>query len=732
MPSFPDCRQFDSSDCGAACLRMIARHYGKNYTLETLRERSRVSREGVSLAGIADAAETLGFRVKGVMTTFANLAGEVGLPCIVHWEQNHFVVVYKIKGRKVFVADPASGLRVYAAEEFLSSWISTAEERDARGICLILETTPEFYSAEGERPDRRAMGFLFAYLRPYRRLIVQVILGLFVGSLLQLIFPFLTQAIVDVGIRHQDVGFIYLVLIAQLVLFASRVSVGVIRSWILLHVSARINIFLISDFLVKLMKLPISFFETRLTGDVMQRIDDHHRVETFLTTSTLEIALSFLNLVIFGFVLALYDLVIFGVFVLGSGLYATWICLFLKRRRVLDFRKFTKLAENQSQLIQLISGMHEIKLNTCERQKRWSWEAIQARLFELKVKSLRLEQTQLIGSVSINETKNILITILAAEAVIDGHMTLGMMLAVQYILGQLNAPVEQMVRFVHAYQDAKFSLERLGEVHAREDEERGGDADAMLLEPPQRASISVKGLRFRYDGPAPEYTLDGLDLEIPEGRVTALVGPSGSGKTTLLKLLLGFYLPTDGGVITIGGTPLSAYRRGLWRRHCGVVLQDGYLFADSIANNIALGADSIDQERLTVAVDTAHLTDLIAELPAGVDTQIGAEGHGLSQGQKQRILIARAVYKDPAYLFLDEATNALDARSERMVVERLRTFLRDRTVLIVAHRLSTVKDADQIAFLDRGRVVERGTHEELVRKQGAYFALIKDQLDLGA
>ena len=725
---FPFIKQLDAMDCGPTSLAMIARYYGKAYSQQTLRDRSFITREGVSMLGTSDAAESIGMRTMGVRITFDQLASEVLLPCIAHWKQNHFIVVYKIKNNTVYVADPAHGLVKYTKEEFMTGWASTRKEGENQGLCLLVEPTPDFYKMEDETLNKSSFKFLFSYLRPYKKFLLQLVLGMVVGSLLQLIFPFLTQAVVDFGINNQDIGFITLILISQLALFAGRTSVEFIRSWILLHISTRINISLISDFLIKMMKLPIGFFDTKMIGDILQRIGDHTRIENFLTTSTLNILFSLINLVIFGIVLFIYDMRIFWIFIIGSILYFAWIYLFMKKRRELDFKRFNQLADNQSNLIQLITGMQEIKLNNCEKQKRWQWERIQARLFRVNIKSLSLSQYQQIGSVFINQTKNIFITFFAAKAVIDGGMTLGMMLAVQYIIGQLNSPIEQLINFMHTTQDAKISLERLGEIHQKKNEEDPDEEKVSIL--PSDKSINISGISFQYEGPHSEFVLKDVDMQIPESKITAVVGVSGSGKTTLVKLLLGFYPPTKG-EIKIGDIDIRSISSRLWRQRVGAVMQDGFIFSDTIAKNIAVRDELVDKKRLLEAARIANIQEFVDSLPLGYNTKIGQEGHGLSQGQKQRILIARAAYSNPDYLFFDEATNALDANNERAIMENLENFFKGRTVVIVAHRLSTVKNADQIVVLEKGKIVERGTHLELTKIKGAYYNLVKNQLELG-
>ncbi|HEC41752.1 MAG TPA: peptidase domain-containing ABC transporter [Bacteroides sp.] len=728
MPSFPFYKQLDAMDCGPTCLRIIARYYGKTYTLKTLRSKSYLSRDGVSMMGISEAAESIGFRTMGVSLTPDQLFSSTPFPLIVHWKQNHFVVVYKVKKDKVFVSDPAFGLVKYSREEFLKNWISIQKDGESKGLALLIETTPDFYAEEGEKIDKSSFRFLLSYLKPHKKFIRQLILGMLLGSLLQLLFPFLTQSIVDIGINNQDIGFIYLILIAQLVLFVSRMSVDFIRGWILLHLSTRMNISLISDFLIKLMRLPLGFFDIKLIGDILQRIGDQRRIENFLTSSSLNILFSLFNLVIFGIVLAIYSWKILLLFVVGSALYFAWLSIFMKKRRQLDFKRFSSLSENQSKLIQLISGVQDIKLYQAERQKRWEWENIQGALFKVNIKSLALTQYQEAGGVFINETKNILITFLAATAVIHGDMTLGMLLAVSYILGQLNSPIEQMIHFMHMTQDAKISMERLGEIHKEENEEKEDLTEMIMM--PESKDLLIRDLSFRYEGPHSRNVLDGVNLEIPADKVTAVVGVSGSGKTTLIKLLLSFYEPVEG-EIRVGDTMLLSLSPQQWRRRCGVVMQDGFIFSDTIAKNIALGEEYIDTDRLLHAVRMANIKDFIESLPIGYNTKVGSGGQSLSGGEKQRVLIARAIYKQPDFLFIDEGTSSLDAENEKVIIDNLQDFFKGRTVIVVAHRLSTVRHADQIVVLDGGKIAEIGRHDDLIKKKGSYYNLVKNQLELG-
>ncbi len=728
LKSFPHYKQLDTMDCGPTCLRIIAKHYGKQYSLQSLREKSYITREGVSLLGISDAAENIGFRTLAAKIPFDKLKEEAPTPFIAHWRQQHFIVVYGFTKNKVLVSDPAHGKLKLSKEEFLKGWLSDKERGEETGVVLLMETAPEFYEQGEEKANRAGFGFLFNYLKPYKKFIIQLFIGMITGSLLQLIFPFLTQSIVDFGIQNQDLSFVTLILIAQVMLFLSRTAVEFIRGWILLHLGTRINISILSDFLIKLMKLPISFFDTKMIGDLLQRIGDHSRIERFLTSSTLDILFSFINLIIFGVVLAVYDLPIFFVFMLGSIFYVFWVLIFMKKRRDLDYKRFDQMASNQSNMIQLITGMQEIKLHNSEKQKRWEWERIQAMLFKVSIKSLALNQYQQAGSSFINELKNIFITFLAAKSVIDGEITLGMMLAIQYIIGQLNTPINQLVSFVTTAQDAKISLERLGEIHNREDEEVDKGDKVTIF--PEDMSLKVENMSFQYEGPHAEHVLKNINIKIPAGKITAIVGASGSGKTTLVKLLLKFYNPTEG-AINLGDINLENYSNRLWRDKCGAVLQDGFIFSDTIAKNIAVSDDYVDKEKLLYAVKTANIQEFIESLPLGYNTKIGGDGHGLSQGQKQRLLIARAVYKNPDYLYFDEATNALDANNEKVIMENLDRFFQGRTVVVVAHRLSTVKNADQIIVLDKGKITEIGNHEELTKKRGDYYRLVKNQLELG-
>lgn len=713
-------------DCGPTCLRMIAKYYGRHYNISTLRGLSGINREGVSLLGLSEAAEKIGFRTVGAKLTWEQLKKDAEFPCIIYWDQVHFVIVYKIKNDTIYIADPAKGKVTYKKDEFLPHWVNSVEGGQKTGIVLLFYTSPAFYDQDGERGNSLSFSTLMQYVLPYKSLLFQLALGLLAGSILQLIFPFLTQAIVDIGIQNRDIHFIYLILSAQLMLFFGRTMVEFIRSWILLHMSTRINISILSDFLIKLMKLPMPFFDTKMVGDIMQRMGDHSRIQSFLTSQSLTTIFSFVNLLTFSVVLAYYHLLIFVVFLVSSVLYVIWITLFLKKRKELDHRRFGISASTQSTVIQLIQGMQEIKLNNSETIKRWEWERLQAGLFRYQVKNLALQQYQEGGAFFINEGKNIAITFISAIAVINGELTLGAMLAVQYIIGQLNGPVQQMIGFVQSLQDALISIERLNEVHEMNDEEPKGALYTAGL--PATKDITIRNLWFSYPGAGDEPVLRNLNLVIPEGKITAIVGSSGSGKTTLVKILLKFY-PPDKGDILVGDHHFGSLSSKIWRNSCGAVMQDGFIFSDSILRNIAVNTDTPDIHKLEHAIRLANIGSFIESLPLGLNTKIGPDGNGISQGQRQRILIARAVYKNPDFIFFDEATNALDTRNEKTIIENLQEFYQNRTVLVVAHRLSTVKNADQIVVLDKGQIVEIGTHDVLIRNKGAYFDLVSNQIE---
>jgi ATP-binding cassette, subfamily B, bacterial len=726
--SFPFYKQHDAMDCGATCLRMVARHHGRFYSLEHLRELTFIGKDGVALIDIADAAEKIGMSTLAAKISWERLKEGLPLPMIVHWRQEHYIVVYEVGNNHVRVADPASGKHKLTKDEFLNSWGSDIVDGEHVGIILLLETTPDFFEREGDKVDKSGFGFLFTYLFRYKRLLWQLILGLLTSSLLSMVFPFLTQTIVDVGINNRDLNLIKLVLLGQVVLFFSYTSVEFIRGWIMLHIGTRINISLISDFLVKLMKLPPRFFDSKLTGDLMQRINDNSRIEHFLTSSVLTTGFSLINFVVFGAILFFYNPTIFFVYFIFTVIYIVWIVLFLKKRKELDYKRFEQMAQNQSNLIQMISGMNEIKLHNAERQKRWQWERIQAKLYRVSIGYLALEQWQRAGASFLKEFKNLIITFVAAKAVTEGQLSIGAMVAVEYIVGQLNSPLEQLVLFIQMGQDAKISLERLNEIHKKEDED-GSVPRLNVL--PENGDLKLDNISFQYGGQYSPMVIRGMSLMIPKGQTVAIVGSSGSGKTTILKLLLNFYQPTEGAV-KLGDISLNSIQNRLWREKCGVVMQEGFIFTDTIAKNIALGDEMIDKKKLLQAVKVANISSYVDSLPLGYNTKIGDDGVGLSQGQKQRLLIARAVYKDPEYIFFDEATNALDSFNELIIMENLKEFFKGKTVVIVAHRLSTVKHADKILVLEKGEIIEHGNHDELTRARGAYYNLVKNQLELGS
>lgn len=730
--TFPHYQQLDEMDCGSTSLRMIAKYYGKEYSAEMLRNHCHITRNGVSMLGISEAAEYLGFRTLGVKITMEQLAHDASLPCILHWNQNHFVVCYKVKknrsGRyRFYIADPASQKLCYTEEEFMRCWLSTSVQGRDCGMALLMVPGVNFGKRKEECENHgQSLGFFFKYLKPYRRQVVVLLLGMLLGSLLQLVFPFLTQALVDRGINGKNLGFVTLILIAQLVLFIAQLSVNFIRGWILLHVNTRIDIALISDFLVKLMKMPLHFFDTKKIGDLMQRIEDHSRIKSFLMGNSLGFIFSLANFVVFSVVLGYYSLLVLGVFLLGNTLYILWVAFFMKYRRELDYKRFSQSATERNKMIQLIQGMQDIKLNNCERQKRWEWERVQMRLFRISMRGLKIGQFQQSGSVFFSQTTNILISFIAARNVIMGNMTLGMMMSLTYIIGQLSAPINDFISFIQAVQDAKLSLERLNEIHSQPDEDTDIKDKATAL--PADKTIRVEHVTFSYDGAERNYALDDVSLEIPERKVTAIVGESGCGKTTLIKLLQGFYQPNHGS-IKVGNVPLTSINPHFWRSVTGSVMQESFIFSDTIAHNIALDTDRLEMDRVHRAAIMANADGFVRKMPMGYYTRIGMEGSGVSQGQRQRILIARAIYKNPEYIFFDEATNALDTTNEAEIMHHLNTFYHGRTVVVAAHRLSTVKNADQILVMRQGRIVERGTHKELVAKNGYYYDLLKNQLE---
>lgn len=762
--------QSDSFDCGPACLRMVMKHYGKDVSMQSTRILSQIGKTGVNLFGISEAAELLGFRTSAVRIDVESLMKEAVLPAIIFWNKNHFIVLYKIRDDKFFVADPMKGLVKYNKKEFLSYWGTEGTNKSMEGVTLLLEPGSDFFSHidSGEKNKTPGIKNMVSYAKPYRKLFVQLLIGFLLSGILQLCIPFLTRSIVDNGINTKDIGFIYIILAAQTAMFLGRVVVEFIRSWVLLHISTRINLSILTEFLIKLMRLPLAFFDSKNTGDILQRMTDHLRIEAFLTGASINTIFSLFTFVIFSFLLMFINRDIFVVFLISTVLYTSWVKLFLKKRRRLDSKRFEIAGKEQGAKIQLIQGMQEIKLNGIETQMRWLWEHLQAKLYKISMRVLALTQWQQSGTMLIMEGKNILITFLSAKAVINSHMTFGTMLAIQYMIGQLNSPMEQMAAFLQSWQNAKLSMERLNEIHSLENEEPADKEylhsltgifnerpvthndnmpecvpDELLDQPfqpenskdqnikgPFTNAIRFESVSFTYAGAGNTPVLKNIDFSIPIGKTTAIVGVSGSGKTTLLKLLLKFYEPQHGN-IKLGNALLSQVSHKYWRKQCGVVMQESYIFSDTISKNITLEQDQIDLDRLNTAIKIAVLDDFLDSLPLGYNTKIGPEGVGISMGQRQRILIARSVYRNPGFIFFDEATNSLDANNESKIITNLNSFFIGKTVIIIAHRLSTVKNADQIIVLKNGQIVESGKHNELISRQQDYYTLVKNQLDLG-
>jgi ATP-binding cassette subfamily B protein len=724
---FPFYRQLDYRDCGPTCLRMIAKFHGKSFSREFLRDKASITRQGVTMAGIADAAEIIEMRTLGMRISLDSIVNEAPTPFIVPWRQKHFVVVHKTSKAKIYVADPAQGLLEYSHEDFLNAWTNTA---DGTGFVLLLEPNINFNSIEEDKSKKKGFSFLIPYIRTYKKLISQLFLGLIVGIAIQFITPFLMQSIVDIGVNTQNISFIFLILIAQLVLFISQTLVRVFREWLLIHITNRVHIKMISDFLYKMLKLPIKFFETRNTGEHLQRIQDHERIQNFVSSSTFGMAYSIILFVVFSFVLAFYSMKIFFVFFIGAILYVIWTFFFLKKRAELDFKRFDESSQSQTSLVQIINGVKEIKINNSQRKNRWKWEQIQISLFKISISSLALEQYQTIGSGFINELKNIVITFLSATAVVEGDITLGMMLSIQYIVGQLNSPLSNFISFIQVWQDAKISLERLMQVHTKDSEDELKDNKVKEL--PSQKDIVIKDLSFRYGGKSTPLVLKNINCILPEGKITAIVGASGSGKTTLVKLLLKFHKPTKGSIL-VGSDDLSNIHNDFWRMNCGAVMQDTFIFNDTVAGNISESEQNeiIDREKLKKASFISNIEEFIERLPNKYNTELGTSGIRLSGGQEQRLMIARAVYKNPFFMFFDEATSSLDANNEKVIMENLNSFIKNRTSVIVAHRLSTVKNADNIIVLENGEIVEQGNHKQLTVKRSKYYELVKNQLELG-
>ncbi len=715
-------------DCGPTCLRMVAKFYGKHYTGETLRQLTGFSKEGVSLLGVSETAEKIGFHTRGVQIDYNQLF-EIPLPAVLHWDQNHFVVLASINKKNIKVADPAKGIISYNKKEFLNHWLSNTEDYTGNvGTVLLMEPTAAFYEAENEKEHKLSWRIITRYLKQSRWQISQVFISLLITSILSLILPFLTQSMVDTGINTQNLQYITIVLIAQLMLTFSNTIVQFIRSRLQLRISNKINISILSDFWIKLTRLPLAYFDSHQTGDTFQRIEDNKQIQNFLTGEALITIFSILNFIIYSIILIIYSSSLFIVFTIGNVLYFGWITLFLRMHRKINYETFHLSAKENNATLELVQGMQEIRMNNAAQTKRWEWENIQAKVFRLNFKSLNYSQWQSAGALLINQGKDIVITFMVARLVVQGQLTFGAMLAIQYIIGQLSGPVQQFIGLTQNFQDAKISMERLNEVHGMEDEEPVGKSLVSYL--PDNKSININHLTFAYPGAGNDAVLKDINLSIPEGKVTAIVGTSGSGKTTLLKLLLKVYEQYDG-EIRIGESNFKNLSASYWRHRCGAVMQDGYIFNDSIERNISVSDEYVNQKKLIHSCKVANILSFIEALPNSFNTQLGVEGSGVSQGQRQRLLIARAVYKDPEYLFFDEATNALDSNNEKIIINNLQQFFAGRTVVVVAHRLSTVMNADKIVLLHEGRIAEEGTHAYLTSIKGRYYELVKNQLELG-
>lgn len=726
--AFPLVKQRDAMQCGAASLAMIYRHHsGRDIGIDEVEGICGSSKRGVSLLAVSETARTLGFSTMGCRMG-GDALSHVPLPCILHWNGNHFVVLYRICKGTYHIADPGRGRLRYSREEFMQKWTGNTGG-EAEGIALLLEPGEKLATGAASHQDgRHTLRFLLRHMSGHRRQLVGIVLALAAGSALQLIMPFLTRAVVDLGVNGRDIGLIWLILLGELMIVAGSTVTDFIRRRLLLRVSMKVNISLVCGFFVKLLRLPMDYFDRKLIGDLMQRMGDHWRVQTFLTDQMLGIIFATISLIVYGTVLLIYDVPVFLIFLSSGVAYGLWISAFLKKRRKQDFEMFDCQTENHSRTFQFLTSMQEIKLQGCERRRRDEWEQCQERLFGVRKRSLSLRQKQEAGSVLINEVKDILITVVAATAVIDGRITLGTMLAIQYMVGQLSGPVSRMMEFIYSMQDVRISLERINEVHGADNEEEDGSRSTGF--DGDDRSIRIEGLSFRYNPHSPGLTLDNVSIEIPSRKTTAIVGASGSGKTTLVKMMLGYYRP-ERGSITVGGMPLAGMDLRWLRSRCGAVMQDGVIFSESIARNIAVDDGEIDTDRMESAAVAANIASFIEGLPQRYDTVIGRDGVGISQGQRQRILIARAIYRNPDFIFLDEATNSLDAENERKIVERMRGEFRGKTVVVVAHRLSTVMDADRIIVMDNGRVAECGDHRSLTAKKGIYYNLVRNQLELG-
>lgn len=732
---FPFVAQHDSMDCGPACLCMIGKKYGKNYPLQYLRDNSYLTKEGISLNGLTEGATLMGFESMAVKTSLNTLLEERPFPTILFWNDNHFVVLYDVvkhpfkKGNIFKIADPAKGRISLRENVFREAWLG----RNEKGVAFLVEPTGEFYTLQPPVEKKLTFQYLYKYIKPYNKEFSHLIAILTTGSLFTLVFPFLTQSLIDKGISVNNLHYVFIILLAQVFILLGTIGVDIVRNWLVLYIGTRINITIISDFFRKILKLPVNFFDTKYSGDFYQRIQDHSRIEQFLTSQSLTTFFSLINFCIFLFVLFYYDYKIVLVYASLTIISILWSRKFLKKREYLDYFRFRSNALSNQSVNEMIHGVYEIKTNNFEDYKRKQWEEVQVKLFFLNLKALRLDQLQLTGFDFINQFKNILVTFIAAREVILGNITLGEMLSVAYIIGQLNSPIQHLITFFRSLQDAELSMKRLTEVHDYKDEVQPEHIDVKTIsfraKDGLEGGIKIKNLSFRYEGPYSPLVLDKIDLFIPEGKTTAIVGGSGSGKSTLMKLLLQFYTPTQG-KIYVNDIQLSSISASSWRSKCGVVMQDGFIFSESISRNIATKDVDIDKSRLHDAIRIANIGDYIDSLPKGSESKIGAIGSDISGGQRQRLLIARAVYKKPDYMFFDEATSSLDTENEKTIHDNLRLFFKGKTVVIIAHRLSTIKNADQIIVLKNGKIAEQGNHKSLLLNRADYYNLVKNQLEL--
>lgn len=727
---FPVSYQFDTMDCGPSCLEMIARYHGRKISKQFVKSLCQQDRQGTSLAGIARAAETLGFRTLAVKVSFDDLKQKAPLPCIAFWPHGHFVVIYRIRGNAVYLADPAAGLTTYTKAEFEACWLDTDQQN--WGVILLLEPTKQLLSVDAKsqsfNSQRSATAFSdlgWSLWRDVRRHLWPLGIGIALVLFVQLILPFLSATVVDAGVMNRNLNLVAVILLAQMVLVISRLSVNLLQECMLAHIGVRIDMRLVSQFLMKLTRLPLSFFDGKLIGDLMQRINDHKSLQQLLTNTLWQVLLATLSLLVFGAALALFQPSLFVIYLGGSALYIGYIALFIKRQRLLNLKTFHLSAQKQGIVIEFLAGMQEIKLNNAEQQRRWQWEAAQHAIGKVQVKSQMLSQLQGTGGLAINEIKNLVLTLLVAKAVISGEMSLGTMVAVQYVIGQLSWPLNQIAMLIGQSHEAALSYLRAKEIHQVRDEEDLSTG----VQPGEHSDIEFNNVSFGYGGTSTKRLFQNLSFTIPAGKTTAIVGRSGSGKTTLLRLILKFY-PPDGGEIRLGGVNLNEVSHRQWRELCGIVMQDGYIFSDTVTRNIAVADELVDMKRVVEVARLAEIDTFVESLSLGYETRIGRDGVGISRGQAQRLLIARALYKDPKYMFFDEATSALDAETESVIVSRLRDVMRGKTAVVIAHRMSTVRHADQIILIDGGKVVEVGTHEELVGSRGSYYSLVRNQLDL--